>query len=152
MYHGIIGAITWLGIAPLAVLVARLLRNWPGWMGVHWKLQLLLTTPLTVTVVSLGFYAARIEGGTGFDSMDTHKITGFCLLAALIFQELIGLWIHLSGMQRSAEDKAKNGRWPRNYFHIAFGCAVIATGFTQVRLGMTDYGVSSTTYIYGYWM
>lgn len=128
--------------------------------------QVLLTTPLTIIAVSLAFYAVRSEGGETtwdahkvriayFDAMQTltsdDQITGFALLAFLIMQELVGLWIHLARLAESKDEQAE-GRPPRNYLHIGLGLAVITAGFVQVRLGLSEFGVPDSLYTDGYWL
>lgn len=104
----------------------------------HYPLQVYLTTPLTIAAVGIAFYAVRLNGETGFE-LDTHKVgflsavivcerhgdltismqtVGFLVLLALVCQELLGLWMHLSGMKRSKHSQKTEGRWIRNYVHM----------------------------------
>ncbi|GAA5914207.1 hypothetical protein JCM8208_001518 [Rhodotorula glutinis] len=141
--HGICAGAAWAFFAPLGALYARLGR---GPMGrvlfpLHFKQQGFVTTPLTLTAVVLALWAVRVKGGGGLSY--PHKTVGFCLVALLVAQDLLGLWAHLS---RNAALRGPGGPPPprtiQGYLHIVLGVTLVCTGFYQVHLGLERYGVS----------
>jgi hypothetical protein len=64
--------LTWLLVAPSAVLIARIGRRWGRWFQWHSRIQLFATLPLTVCIISLGFAGALSVGSAS--RLDLHKV------------------------------------------------------------------------------
>ncbi|GAA6012580.1 hypothetical protein JCM11491_005441 [Sporobolomyces phaffii] len=147
--HAICAASAWLFVAPLGVLYARLARGPPGstlfkfpW---HFFQQTWIATPLTFGAVALAHYAARLKT-TSSSASSGHKVLGYTFAALLAVQVVLGWWTHLS------HGKSGQPRALKAWFHIVIGVSLIGLGFVQVRLGMSKYGLTDSSYATGYWV
>ncbi|BGP52894.1 Deoxycytidine monophosphate (dCMP) deaminase [Rhodotorula sphaerocarpa] len=146
--------LTWTVVAPCGVLCARYARGKPGqtWTRFPWhfKVQGYLVTPLTLLALGAAVLAMQRKGGS--NEVFAHKVIGFCFVGAVIVQDLLGLWSHLSHASSGAGRRSSRPpRAAQAWLHMFLGGALILTGFVQVHLGMVRYGVTSELVTYGYY-
>jgi len=88
--HGIVAAITFLGIVPAAILIARFYGRNPFWaLRLHIWLQV-LTLLLTTVVFVLGWMAVGPERSL----TNPHHGIGLAIYVLVIFQIIDGWWVH----------------------------------------------------------
>ena len=129
--HGIVAAITFLGIVPAAIFLMRFYGRQPRMaLRLHIWLQI-LTLLLTTVVFSLGWFAV----GPNRSLTNPHHGIGLAIFI-LVWVQFIGGWL----THRSEKNK--------RHYHIPFkamlhhwlGRAVALLGIAQVALGLTLYG------------
>lgn len=88
--HGIIAAITFLGIVPSAILILRFYGRNPRWaLRIHIWLQI-LTVLLTTVIFVLGWFAV----GPKRSLTNPHHAIGLTIYVLVLFQAIGGWWVH----------------------------------------------------------
>ena len=129
--HGIIAAITFLGIVPTAIMLMRFLGRHPGWaLRLHIWLQI-LTLLLTTVIFILGWFAV----GPRRSLTNPHHGIGLAIYVLVIVQVFSGALVHRSEKLRRRLHKPL-----KLMLHQWLGRAIALLGITQVALGLTLYG------------
>ncbi|GAA6006068.1 hypothetical protein JCM11491_002018 [Sporobolomyces phaffii] len=134
--HATFAMLTWLLVAPAAVLVARLGRRWGSWFTWHSRIQLFATLPLSFVTVSLGL-AAAVSTGT-VSQLDLHKTFGIVLFLVVLFQLSLGQLSHLAHHAPSSSRQGSTRPFVRA-FHIVVGVATVAIAYATVYLGIDEW-------------
>jgi hypothetical protein len=131
--HGIVAAITFLGIVPAAILIAKFGQRNPALsLKLHVYLQI-LTVLLTTVVLILGWFAVGPERAL----TNPHHGIGVAIYVLVLVQFLWG-WLMFKIERRK---KAAPTILPKKvYIHRMFGRALALLGFVQIALGLTLYG------------
>lgn len=88
--HGVVAAITFLGIVPAAILIARFYGRNPYWaLRLHIWLQV-LTLLLSTVVFVLGFMAVGPERSL----TNPHHGIGLAIYVLVLWQVINGWWVH----------------------------------------------------------
>ncbi|KAH0833740.1 hypothetical protein FOPE_03293 [Fonsecaea pedrosoi] len=129
--HGIIAAITFLGIVPLAIFLMRFYGRQPRLaLRMHIWLQI-LTLLLSTVVIILGFQAV----GPNRSLTNPHHGIGVAIYVLIWVQVLGGCMVH------RREKGRKHAHIPlRVMLHHWLGRAIALLGIVQVPLGLTLYG------------
>ncbi|OAL22675.1 hypothetical protein AYO20_11163 [Fonsecaea nubica] len=129
--HGIIAAITFLGIVPLAIFLMRFYGRQPRLaLRMHIWLQI-LTLLLSTVVIILGFQAV----GPNRSLTNPHHGIGVAIYVLIWVQVLGGCMVHRK------EKGRKHAHIPlRVMLHHWLGRAIALLGIVQVPLGLTLYG------------
>ena len=142
--HGIIAAITFLGIVPAAIFLMRFYGRAPRTaLRFHIWLQI-LTLLLSTVVIALGLFAV----GSSRSLTNPHHGIGIAIYILIWWQTLTGLCFH---------------RWEKNrkrlhmpigaMFHHWLGRAIALLAIAQVALGLTLYGSPKYLFIlYTFWV
>jgi hypothetical protein len=130
--HGIIAAITFLGVVPVAIMLARFLGRSPFWaIRMHIWLQI-MTLILTTVVFILGNFAVGPERAL----TNPHHGIGVALYVLVIVQVFGGSLVH-----RWAKKTRSRLHLPlKVMLHQWFGRMIALLGIAQVALGLTLYG------------
>ncbi|GAA5899755.1 hypothetical protein JCM8208_004555 [Rhodotorula glutinis] len=143
--HAVLGFVAFQVVAPLAVVVAAVGKNWGDvWFKAHWRMQLFFVGPATVVSVVLAVLAARSESGGGEVDLK-HKITGYVLLGAFSVQALLGFYSHHRQVvvERFAADTGRElpvaKRRLSNWVHMTLGVAILTVGGLEVTWGFGLY-------------
>jgi hypothetical protein len=136
--HGVIAAITFLFIVPIAVLLARFYTRQPGSaVRYHAYLQI-LAVGLSTVVFILGFIAV----GPPRNLTNPHHGIGVAIYLLILLQAFGGRLV-----------SKLSGRSFRLHVHRWSGRAITLLGIVQVPLGLTLYGSPRSLFIlYGVWM
>ncbi|KAK9782005.1 putative Cytochrome b561 domain-containing protein [Seiridium cardinale] len=136
--HGVLAAIVFLFIIPLAVMMARFHRGPPGRAVKYHAYLQILAVGLTTVVFILGFFAV----GPNRSLTNPHHGIGVAIYTLILLQAIGGRFIrHIR--QRSL----------RVMIHQWNGRAIALLGIAQVPLGLTLYGSPKWTFIlYAIWM
>ncbi|KAJ0109304.1 hypothetical protein J7T55_009636 [Diaporthe amygdali] len=136
--HGIIGAIVFLFIVPIAILYARFYTKRPGYaIRYHAYLQILAVL-LTTVVFILGYFSVGPERSL----TNPHHGIGVAIYTLILLQIIGGRLI-----------KNIRGRSLRVMLHQWFGRTIALLGIAQVPLGLTLYGSPKFTFIlFAVWM
>lgn len=131
--HGIVAAITFLGIVPAAILIAKFGQRNPGLsLKLHVYLQI-LTVLLTTVVLILGWFAVGPERAL----TNPHHGIGVAIYVMVMVQFLWG-WLMFKIERRK---KAIPSMLPKKvYVHRMLGRALALLGIVQIALGLTLYG------------
>jgi hypothetical protein len=131
--HGIVAAITFLGIVPAAILIAKFGQRNPGLsLKLHVYLQI-LTVLLTTVVLVLGWFAVGPERAL----TNPHHGIGVAIYVLVLVQFFWG-WLMFKIERRK---KAPPTMLPKKvYVHRMIGRALALLGFVQIALGLTLYG------------
>ncbi|SPQ22894.1 13cea553-21eb-4b55-8c81-55252ceae8e8 [Thermothielavioides terrestris] len=137
--HGVLAAITFLFIVPIAVLLARFYTRQPGTaVRYHAYLQV-LALGLTTVVFILGFFAV----GPPRNLTNPHHGIGVAIYVLFLLQAVGGRLVRKLAGRRSF----------RLHVHRWFGRAIALLGIVQVPLGLTLYGSPKALFIlYALWM
>ncbi|KAH8889307.1 hypothetical protein GQ53DRAFT_842990 [Thozetella sp. PMI_491] len=137
--HGVLAAITFLFIVPVAVMMARFYNRRPGYaVRYHAYLQILALL-LTTVVFILGFFAV----GPPRNLTNPHHGIGVAIYVMFLLQAVGGRLVKHIGPRRSL----------RLQLHRWSGRAITILGVVQVPLGLTLYGSPKFTFIlYALWM
>lgn len=137
--HGVLAAITFLFIIPIAVLLARYYTARPGSaIRFHAYLQI-LAVALSTVVFALGFFAV----GPPRNLTNPHHGIGVAIYVLILVQALGGRLIKKLSGRRSF----------RVHLHRWFGRSIVLLGIVQVPLGLTLYGSPKYTFIlFAIWM
>ncbi|KAF2756520.1 hypothetical protein EJ05DRAFT_532468 [Pseudovirgaria hyperparasitica] len=136
--HGIVAAITFLGVVPAAIMIAAFYhRNARMALRYHIWLQI-LTVLLSTVVFVLGWFAV----GQARSLTNPHHGIGLTLYIFILLQATFGAWTH---HREKGKDRI---RIPFKLFlHQWVGRAIALLGFTQVALGLTLYGSPEVLFI-----
>ena len=141
--HGIIAAITFLGIVPLAIFLMRFYgRNPRLALRMHIWLQI-LTLLLSTVIIILGFQAV----GQNRSLTNPHHGIGVAIYV-LVWVQIIG------GCMLHRKEKGKRRLYiPLSaMLHHWLGRAIALLGITQVALGLTLYGSPEYLFVlYALW-
>lgn len=131
--HGAVAAITFLGVVPAAILIAKFGQANPGLsLKLHVYLQI-LTVFLTTVVLILGWFAVGPERAL----TNPHHGIGIAIYVLVMAQFLFG-WLMFKLERRK---KAAPSMLPKKvYVHRILGRVVALLGFVQIPLGLTLYG------------
>ncbi|OQV10016.1 hypothetical protein CLAIMM_14074 [Cladophialophora immunda] len=129
--HGIIAAITFLGIVPLAIFLMRFYGRQPRLaLRMHIWLQI-LTLLLSTVVIILGFQAV----GPNRSLTNPHHGIGVAIYVLIWVQVMGGCMVH------RREKGKKRAHIPLSaMLHHWLGRAIALLGIIQVPLGLTLYG------------
>lgn len=136
--HGVIAAITFLFIIPIAVLIARFYSRKPGYaIRYHAYLQV-LTVGFSTVVFILGFIAV----GPNRNLTNPHHGIGVAIYVMILVQAFGGSLI-----------RKITGHSFRLHVHRWMGRTIALLGIAQVPLGLTLYGSPKYCFIlYAVWM
>ncbi|KAK4123374.1 hypothetical protein N657DRAFT_664390 [Parathielavia appendiculata] len=137
--HGVIAAITFLFIIPIAVLLARFYTRQPGSaVRYHAYLQV-LAVGLSTVVFVLGFFAV----GPPRNLTNPHHGIGVAIYVLILLQAVGGRLVRKLAGRHSF----------RLHIHRWFGRTIALLGIAQVPLGLTLYGSPKSLFIlYAVWM
>ncbi|MCJ1478440.1 hypothetical protein MMC13_007120 [Lambiella insularis] len=130
--HGIIAAITFLFVVPIAVLVVRFYKYRNPYMHVRIHIWLQIITVLLTTVIFiLGFFAVGPERSL----TNPHHGIGVAIYVLVLVQFIGGWWVH-------AREKRKRLVFEpvKLVLHKWFGRTIALLGLVQIPLGLTLYG------------
>lgn len=129
--HGILAAITFLGLVPAAIMLARFYGRSPFWaLRLHIWFQI-LTFIFTTVLFILGFFAVGPERNL----TNPHHGIGLALYVLIIVQ-FFGGWV----VHRKERGKRRLHIPLKLMLHQWFGRAIALLGIAQVALGLTLYG------------
>ncbi|KAI9893543.1 MAG: hypothetical protein M1814_006339 [Vezdaea aestivalis] len=129
--HAILAGITFLGIVPTAILLARFMHSRPGWaLRLHIWLQI-MTVILSTVVIILGFIAV----GPKRNLTNPHHGIGLAIYAMILAQALGGWFVY--GREKG---KARTRRPIKVMMHQWSGRFIALLGLAQVPLGLTLWG------------
>ncbi|WEW58756.1 hypothetical protein PRK78_004224 [Emydomyces testavorans] len=129
--HGVIAAITFLGLVPISILVARFYSRSPYWaLRMHIWMQILALFLTTVVFVT-GWFAV----GPKRSLTNPHHGIGLAIYVLVIAQILSGWFVHnrLKGKRRFYLPL-------KLMLHHWLGWAIALLGIAQIPLGLTLYG------------
>lgn len=138
--HGIVAAITFLGVVPAAIFIARFYHS-SGRTAykLHVYLQV-LTVFLATVVLVLGWFAVGPERSLS----NPHHGIGVAIYVAILAQFLYGWWMS----RRERKRKTPHPTIPlKVHIHRIFGRAVAILAFVQIALGLTLYGSPKALFI-----
>ncbi|KAI0392924.1 hypothetical protein F5Y17DRAFT_332245 [Xylariaceae sp. FL0594] len=135
--HGVLAAITFLFVVPLAIFLARFHRDHTRARRLHIYLQV-VTVGLATVVFVLGFFAV----GPSRRLTNPHHGIGVAIYVLVLVQALGGTIV------RRITKKSF-----RLFIHRWLGSATALLGIVQIPLGLTLYGSPKFTFIlYALWM
>ncbi|EKG13950.1 Cytochrome b561/ferric reductase transmembrane [Macrophomina phaseolina MS6] len=136
--HGVVGAITFLGIVPAAIFMARFYHRNPRLaLRMHIWLQI-LTVLLTTVVFTLGWFAVGPERSL----TNPHHGIGLAIFVLVLVQAIGGGLIH------HREKGRERFKIPlKLMMHQWFGRAIAILGFVQIPLGLTLWGSPKVLFI-----
>ncbi|KAJ2898697.1 putative cytochrome b561 ferric reductase transmembrane protein [Zalerion maritima] len=135
--HGVLAAITFLFIVPIAVMIARFHRGPPKSYRYHAYMQI-IAIGLSTAIFVLGYFAV----GPHRSLTNPHHGIGVALYTLIIIQGIGGRII-----------KNVRGRSIRVMLHRWFGRIIALLGIIQVPLGLTLYGSPKYLFIlFTLWM
>ncbi|ORY11498.1 hypothetical protein BCR34DRAFT_484103 [Clohesyomyces aquaticus] len=136
--HGIVAAITFLGVIPAAILTARFYHRNPRMaLRIHIWLQI-MTVLLSTAVFILGFQAV----GTRRSLTNPHHGIGVALYTMILVQAFGGCIIH-----RREKGKERFKIPLKLMLHQWLGRGIAILGIIQVALGLTLYGSPKVLFI-----
>ncbi|KAK4192104.1 hypothetical protein QBC35DRAFT_374443 [Podospora australis] len=137
--HGVLAAITFLFIVPIAVLLARYYTGRPGSaIRFHAYMQI-LAVGLSTVIFALGFFAV----GPPRNLTNPHHGIGVAIYVLILLQAVGGRLIKKLTGRRSF----------RVHMHRWSGRTIAILGIVQVPLGLTLYGSPKVLFIlYALWM
>lgn len=129
--HGILAAITFLGLVPAAIMLARFYSRKPSWaVRLHIWFQI-LTFLLTTVLFILGFFAVGPERSLS----NPHHGIGVAIYVLIILQ-VFGGWF----IRRKEKGKRRLHIPLKLMLHKWFGRTIALLGIVQIPLGLTLYG------------
>jgi len=138
--HGVMAAITFLGVVPAAIFIARFYHS-SGRRAykLHVYLQI-LTVFLATVVLVLGWFAVGPERSLS----NPHHGIGIAIYVAIIAQFFYGWWMS----KRERKRKTAHPTIPlKVHIHRIFGRALAILAFVQIALGLTLYGSPKALFI-----
>ncbi|KAL1971753.1 hypothetical protein VTN31DRAFT_1841 [Thermomyces dupontii] len=137
--HGVIAAIVFLGLVPVAVLIARYYSRRNRYMAIKYHAWLqVLTLFLSTVVFVTGWFAV----GPRRSLTNPHHGIGLAIYVLVIFQVLWG-WL-----SRKSEKGKVMRRVPlKLVVHRWIGRALAILGIVQIPLGLTLYGSPKSLFI-----
>lgn len=143
--HGVVAAITFLGVVPAAIFIARFLHT-EGRVAfkLHVYLQI-ITVFLATVVLVLGWFAVGPERSL----TNPHHGIGVAIYVCILVQFLYGWWM----TKRERKRTRPHPTIPvKVHLHRLFGRAVALLAIVQIALGLTLYGSPKVLFIlYGLW-
>ena len=140
--HGALAAITFLGIMPLALFLAKYGNDWPGGrvsFKLHVYLQI-LTVFLTTVIITLGFFAV----GQPRSLSNPHHGIGLAIYVLILFQFIYGsCWFRRERKRTTSPVKLPLTVW----LHRLLGRTTALLAFVQIGLGLTLYGSPKVFFI-----
>ncbi|GAA5859447.1 hypothetical protein JCM8547_006827 [Rhodosporidiobolus lusitaniae] len=134
--HVVFAVLTWLVVAPAAVLIARLGRKSAGWFTWHSSVQVYLVAPFTIIVVALGVAAAQKAGTAGH--LDGHKTLGILTIILLFFQLSLGYLAHTTPFASTRSSTRPLVR----VVHILTGVLLLLIPWLTIGLGLRKWSNS----------
>ena len=129
--HGILAAITFLGLVPAAIMLARFHGRSPFWaLRLHIWFQI-LTLILTTVLFILGFFAV----GPARSLSNPHHGIGVAIYVLILLQVFGGWMVH-----RKEKGKRRLRIPLKLMLHQWFGRTIALLGLVQIPLGLTLYG------------
>ncbi|EQL30696.1 hypothetical protein BDFG_06846 [Blastomyces dermatitidis ATCC 26199] len=129
--HGVIAAITFLGLIPTAILMARFYSPSPFWaLRYHIWLHV-LSLFLSTVVFVLGWFAV----GPNRSLTNPHHGIGLAIYVMIIFQTFWGWFVH-----KRTKGKRLFHMPLKVMFHKWLGRALALLGIAQIPLGLALYG------------
>lgn len=129
--HGVLAAITFLGLVPAAIMFARFYGRSPLWARrLHIWFQI-LTLILTTVLFILGFFAV----GPQRSLSNPHHGIGVAIYVLILVQVIGGSLVH-----RKEKGKRRLHIPLKLMLHQWFGRMIALLGIVQIPLGLTLYG------------
>ena len=142
MGHAVLAAITFIGIVPLAIFLAKYGSDWPGGrvsFKLHVYLQI-MTVFLTTVILVLGWFAVGPERSL----TNPHHGIGVAIYVMILFQFIYGSCMYRHERKRNAPPR----KLPLPvYLHRLLGRSTALLSFAQIGLGLTLYGSTKTLFI-----
>ncbi|TKA82964.1 hypothetical protein B0A55_01563 [Friedmanniomyces simplex] len=140
--HGVLAAITFIGILPAAIFVAKFYRSNPRMaVKLHVYLQI-LTVFLATVVLVLGWFAVGPERSL----TNPHHGIGVAIYVCVLMQFLYG-WL-MARIEKRRKDPMALTRTPTKvWIHKLFGRSIALLAFVQVALGLTLYGSPKALFV-----
>ncbi|KAI9695163.1 MAG: hypothetical protein M1820_008869 [Bogoriella megaspora] len=136
--HAVLAAITFLGVVPAAIFMARFYHRNPRLaLRMHIWLQI-LTVFLVTVIFALGFFAVGPERAL----TNPHHGIGLTIYVLILFQFLYGVFMH-----RIEKGKTRYKIPLKVVLHQWLGRGIALLGITQIALGLTLYGSPKTLFI-----
>ncbi|POW00478.1 hypothetical protein PSTT_13123, partial [Puccinia striiformis] len=135
--HATFLAISWGMIAPLAIVLARFLRQKgsPRWIRVHWILQL-----INLIFTFIGILCAAFAVGSGSHHDSFQKRLGFFVVLCMLAQACGGYFIHRSANKpRTDSDDPQPRKSIANQLHKLGGCVLVITAWVTIVLGIKEW-------------
>ena len=140
MGHGIVAAITFMGIFPAAALIARFYTSdRRAAFKLHVYLQI-LTVFLSTVVLVLGWFAVGPERSL----TNPHHGIGVAIYTLILFQFLFGWFMARRERKRSRPHPTIP---VKVYIHKLLGRSIGLLAFVQIALGLTLYGSPKSLFI-----
>ena len=140
--HGVLAAITFLGIVPLAIFLAKYGTDWPGGrvsFKLHVYLQI-LTVFLSTVILVLGWFAVGPERSLS----NPHHGIGVAIYVLILAQFMYGSCMYRRERKRDAPPR----KLPLPvYIHRLIGRSTALLAFAQIGLGLTLYGSPKLLFI-----
>ena len=140
--HGVLAAITFIGIMPLAIFLAKYGKDWPGARAsfkLHVYLQI-LTVFLTTVILVLGWFAVGPERSLS----NPHHGIGVAIYVLILFQFIYGTcWYRRERKRTTFPTKLPFAVW----IHRMLGRSTAILAFVQIPLGLTLYGSPRSLFI-----
>ena len=146
--HGVVAAITFLGLVPLSIFVSKWGKRWPGprrSFKLHVYAQVLVIF-LVTTVIALGFLAVGPERSLS----NPHHGIGLAIYVLYVFLFLQGWLMYRHERKRETfPTKLPFFVW----LHNILGRAIAVLAIVQIALGLTLYGAPKVLFIlYAVWV
>ncbi|EFP87336.2 hypothetical protein PGT21_022301 [Puccinia graminis f. sp. tritici] len=135
--HATFLSISWGMISPLAIVLARFLRQKGSekWIQVHMILQL-----INVIFNIIGILCAVFAVGSGSHRDTFQKLLGFFVFICMLAQASGGYFIHrLANKPRSDQDDLQPRRSIANRIHKAGGCILVMIAWVTIVLGIKEW-------------
>ena len=140
--HGVLAAITFIGIVPTAIFLAKYGTDWPGGrvsFKLHVYLQI-MTVFLATVILVLGWFAVGPERSL----TNPHHGIGVAIYVLILFQFLYGSCMYRHERKRTAPPR----KLPLPvYIHRLLGRSTALLAFAQIGLGLTLYGSPKPLFI-----
>ncbi|KAK4687769.1 hypothetical protein P7C73_g2349, partial [Tremellales sp. Uapishka_1] len=135
--HAVVGSLATMFFLPLGILLPRYARGlttarW--WFPIHAAWQGLIAFALVIAAFGLGVY---LSGPGQF--VTTHRKLALALFILMIFQVLLGVFVHWFKSSRFSKFRSSSGRGPSNYIHMGLGLVVVGVGFATIWEAMTEW-------------
>ncbi|KAK1079598.1 hypothetical protein LTR33_006252 [Friedmanniomyces endolithicus] len=140
--HGILAAITFIGVLPAAIFVAKFYRSNPRMaVKLHVYLQI-LTVFLSTVILILGWFAVGPERSL----TNPHHGIGVAIYVCVLAQFIYG-WM-MAKIEKRRKDPMALTRTPTKvWIHRLFGRSIALLAFVQIALGLTLYGSPKTLFV-----
>lgn len=141
--HASIVSLAFLVVIPSAILIARFFRH-SKWFVWHASINSLAAV-MVIVGTAIAFTQYRAPLGT-----NQHAVIGSLVLALVLVQVLLGIFAHrrpLAPLTSSSTPirfpTLSLSKSPFRLVHILLGIVITALGFTNVRLGIRQWPISS---------